>query len=308
MRLIQTLLIGAIAFASGAASAEELSIGFQKSSVNLVMLKNRGALEQRLKPLGVTVKWTEFAAGPPILEALNVGSVNFGMTGDTPPVFAQAAGTNLVYVGFEAAKPQGSAILVAKDSPLTTLADLKGKRVAFTKGSSAHYLVLRALKKAGLTIKDIQPAYLQPADARAAFERGNVDAWAVWDPFYAVAERANTARVLSDGRGLSNNFSFYLASRQFADQNPKVIAAVIDELSKNDAFLTSKPKEVADLLARYSGQEVGIFEAMLARHPRYQVAPLNAEVIADQQRVTNSFHEQGLIPRTVKVQDIVWRR
>ncbi|MDN0082321.1 sulfonate ABC transporter substrate-binding protein [Crenobacter sp. SG2305] len=308
MTLLKTLLIGALAFAGATASAEELSIGYQKSSVNLVVLKSRGLLEQRLKPLGVTVKWTEFAAGPPILEALNVGSVNFGMTGDTPPVFAQAAGTNLVYVGFEAAKPQGSAILVAKDSPLKTLADLKGKRVAFTKGSSAHYLVLRALKKAGLTIKDIQPAYLQPADARAAFERGNVDAWAVWDPFYAVAERTNTARVLSDGRGLSNNFSFYLASRQFADQNPKVIAAVIDELSKNDAFLTAKPKEVADILARYSGQDVGIFETMLARHPRFQVAPLTPVVIADQQRVASSFHEQGLIPRAVKVQDIVWRR
>ncbi|MFG6459405.1 ABC transporter substrate-binding protein [Roseateles sp. BYS96W] len=157
-----------------------LRIGFQKGSFNLALLKSYGLLEQRLA--GTRVQWIEFPAGPHLLEALALGSVAFGATGDAPPVFAQAAGKDVVYVGAEPPKPDSSALLVRPDSALTTLAGLKGRRIALQKGSSAHFLTVQAVKKAGLSWADIQPVYLAPAEARAAFERGAVDVWAVWDP------------------------------------------------------------------------------------------------------------------------------
>lgn len=307
MRKFVSLFAAALALASAAAGAVDLNIGYQKSALNLLSLKSRGVLEEKLKPLGVNVRWFEFPAGPPLLEALNVGSVNLGMTGDAPPVFAQAAGTDLVYVGSEPAKPTSSAILVAKDAPIRTLADLKGKRVAFTKGSSAHYLVVQALKKAGLKYSDIQPVTLAPAEARAAFERGSVDAWAIWDPFYAAAERAGNVRVLSSGKGLTSNNSFYLANRAFAKANPKVIAAVFKELSANDQRLSADIKASAQELAGYTGVEAATFEAVLARHPSYRVDYLKPQTVLDQQRVADAFFGLGLIPHAIKVQDAVWR-
>ncbi len=178
---------------------EQLRIGYQKSAVNLVILKQQGVLEKRFP--GTRVSWLEFPAGPQLLEALSVGSLEFGLTGDSPPVFAQAAGKDLLYVGAEPPKPDSSALLVLKDSPLRTLADLKGRRIAVQKGSSAHYLLVKAVERAGLQWADIQPVYLAPADARAAFERKSVDAWAIWDPFYAATELAIQPRVLATGRG-----------------------------------------------------------------------------------------------------------
>ena len=145
-----------------------LRIGYQKSAVNLVVVKQTRALEKRYPDAKIT--WLEFPAGPQLLEALATGSLEFGLTGDSPPVFAQAAGKDLLYVGAEPPKPKSSAILVLKDSPVQTVADLKGRKVALQKGSSAHFLLVRAVEKAGLAWADIQPVYLAPADARAALK------------------------------------------------------------------------------------------------------------------------------------------
>ena len=182
-----------------AAPVAELRVGYQKSSVNLLIARRLGLVEHRLP--GLSVRWVEFSAGPQLLEALGAGSLDFGMTGDTPPIFAQAAGRDVLYVGRETPKPRSSAILVPPDSTIGSLAGLRGKRVAFQKGSSAHYLVLRALEKAGLRLSDIQPMYLAPADARAALERHSVDAWAIWDPYWAAAATGSRAKVLATGEG-----------------------------------------------------------------------------------------------------------
>jgi sulfonate transport system substrate-binding protein len=180
-----------------AALAEErrvLRIGYQKYGT-LTLLKGRGTLDQRLAAQGIAVKWTEFPAGPVLLEGLNVGSIDFGTVGEAPPIFAQAAGANLVYVANEPPAPASEAIVVPKASTLSSLAELKGRKVALNKGSNVHYLLVRALEKAGLKYGDITPVYLPPADARAAFERGSVDAWVIWDPFLAAAQTARRARA-----------------------------------------------------------------------------------------------------------------
>lgn len=302
------LLASAIALGVRPAAAQgtppQLRIGFQKSAVNLVLVKQAGALEKRFP--ASKVQWVEFPAGPQLLEALAVGSLEFGLTGDSPPVFAQAAGKDLLYVGAEPAKPLSSAILVKPDSPLKTLADLKGRRVALQKGSSAHYLLLRAVAKAGLAWGDIQPIYLPPSDARAAFERGSVDAWAIWDPFYAATELDVKPRVLATGQGLSGNNSFYLASRSFAEQHPLAVQALFDELTRADARVQGSRKEAALQIAEFSGLGLAVVHLFLSRRPPSPVGPLTPAIVADQQRVADAFAQAGLIPKPVRVADIVW--
>src|ERR1700755_2450579 len=209
------LSLSAVAATVGASYGQDkvVRIGYQKYG-KLVLLKGRGTLEDKLKPLGYCVAWTEFPSAPPLLEALNVGAIDFGIAGETPPIFAQAAGAPLVYLAYDPPAPQGEAILVPKDSPLKSVADLRGKKVALNKGSNVHYLLVKALEKAGVKYSEIDPVFLAPADARAAFERGAVDAWVIWDPFQAAAEAATGARTLADGTGIVANYQFYFASRK----------------------------------------------------------------------------------------------
>jgi sulfonate transport system substrate-binding protein len=287
------------------APLQQLRIGYQKSAANLVIAKQQGLLEKRFP--NAKVSWLEFPAGPQLLEALAAGSLEFGLTGDSPPVFAQAAGKDLVYVGAEPPKPDSSAIVALADSPLRTLADLKGRKVALQKGSSAHYLLVRAVEKAGLQWSDIQPIYLAPADARAAFERRSVDAWAIWDPFYAAIELALKPRILATGRGLSSNNSFYLASRPFAQQHPQAVAALFEELTRADRFVQQNRPAAIKLIADFSGVDAGVVNLFIQRRPPSPVGLLSAQTIADQQRVADSFHKLGLIPKPVRVAEIVWR-
>ena len=226
-----------------------MRIGHQKFDP-LTLVKAKGNLDARLKSLGVSsIQWTELQAGPPMLEALNADSIDIARTGDAPPVIAQAAGTPLVYVGGSAPKDRSSAVLVKQDSPIKTIADLKGKKVAFAKSSSANYLLVKVLESGGLKWEDIQPAYLSAADARSAFEQGNVDAWVIWDPFYAVAEVKADARVLRDSKGLVANRDFYLSTKSFADKHPEIIDAIREETQAVATWAKSNPTQVAELLS-----------------------------------------------------------
>ncbi len=288
-----------------AKAPEQLRIGYQKSAVNLVVLKQQGALERRFPT--TRIQWIEFPAGPQLLEALSVGALEFGFTGDSPPVFAQAAGKDLVYVGAEPSKPESSAILVQRGSAIRTLAELKGHKVALQKGSSAHYLLVRALDKANLKWSDIQPIYLAPADARAAFERGSVDAWAIWDPFFAATELAIQPKILVTGRGLSGNNSFYLASVPFAQQHPQAIATLFQELTQADRFVQDNRPEAIKLIAALSGLDAGVVSLFLQRRPRSPAGPLSEQLLAEQQRVADAFAALALIPKPVRVADIVWK-
>jgi sulfonate transport system substrate-binding protein len=202
-----------------------IRIGFQKSSTLITVLKTRGEFEKGLEKLGVKVQWSEFTSGLPLLEALNVGGIDLTAdVADTVPVFAQAAGAKLVYVAQEAPSPTAQAIGVPANSPIKSVADLKGKKVGFAKAAGVHYLLLESLERAGLKIGDIQPAYLARADGRAAFERGSIDAWVVWDPFLSAVERQANARILSDGANIAQYQRYYLASEAFSKARPEVLA------------------------------------------------------------------------------------
>ncbi|WP_426115524.1 sulfonate ABC transporter substrate-binding protein [Massilia sp. PWRC2] len=276
-------------------------IGYQKYGT-LTLLKGRGTLDARLAAQGISVKWTEFPAGPVLLEGLNVGSIDFGTVGEAPPIFAQAAGANLVYVGYEPPSPGSEAIVVPKNSPLRTLADLRGKKVALNKGSNVHYLLVKALEKAGIAYPDIQTVFLPPADARAAFERGAVDAWAIWDPFLAAAEHQLGARVLADGSALVSNHQFYLAARSYAEKNADIVAIVLEELAKVDDWGRAHLSEVAAILAAQTGLETAVL-TRAARRYSYGVKPVSAAVIAEQQKIADVFAQLKLIPGPIVVKN-----
>ncbi len=312
--LLATLgLVGAVALGyllslpvAQAQTRGELRIGYQKSASLFVLQKAQGTLEKRLAPLGVSLKWVEFPAGPQLLEGLNLGSVDVGFVGEAPPIFAQAAGAKFVYIGYDPAAPQAEAIVVPKTSAIKTVAELKGKKVALNKGSNVHYLLVKVLEKHGLKYTDIQPVFLAPADARAAFEKGAVDAWAIWDPFLAAAEKQIGARILADGTGVVNNYAYYLAERGFVEKHPEVIKALFEDLVERGRWLKANPKQAAALIAPLQGLDADVVEVNLRRY-QYGVTSLTDVVIAEQQKIADVFHELKLIPKPIIVRDAAWK-
>lgn len=285
------------------AAGGTVHIGYQKYGT-LLLLKAAGTLEGLLAPLGFTVAWSEFLSGPPLLEALNAGAIAFGITGETPPVFAQAAGTPFVYLAADPPAPQGEGILVPAGSPIRSLAELRGKHVVTTKGSNAHYCLVATLEKAGLKLSDVQISFLAPPDAFAAFRTGSVDAWCAWDPLFAAAELAG-GRLLADATGIVPNHQFFLARRDFAESNPQVIRTLLAAIAVEEKKVAADPKAAAATI----GPATGIPQAVLARAlPRegYGLGPMTPALFADQQKIADTFYRLGLIPRQIKVTDNAW--
>ncbi len=288
--------------ASRAAWAQDgsrvLRIGHQKGWLSI--LKGRGTLEKRLAPLGVKVTWTEFTAGPVQLEALNVGSIDFGDVGEAPPIFAQAAGAPLVYVGATVPRPALEAVVVPKNSPIRSVADLKGKRVAYNKGSNVQYFLVKLLQKHGLQFSDVQSVYLAPADARAAFERGAVDAWVIWDPFLAAAQQTLQARLLADATGVVNNRGYYFSSRDFATKNTDVLRIALQEINGIDAWVGHNKEAAATELSKVLGLDTSI-TSLYVNRVRFGVAPVTRDILAEQQEIADTFHTLKLIPKKLNL-------
>jgi sulfonate transport system substrate-binding protein len=302
---VLSISIVAAAVSSSYGQDKVVRIGFQKYG-KLVLLKSKGTLENKLKSAGYKVVWTEFPSGPPLLEALNVGAIDFGNTGEAPPIFAQAAGAPIQYVAYEPPAPKGEAILVPKDSKLNSVADLKGKKIALNKGSNVYYLLVKALEKAGVKYSEVEPVFLAPADARAAFERGAVDAWVIWDPFQAAAEAATGARTLADGTGIVSNYQFYFSSKKFLESDPKIVDVVLAQLSEVDDWARRDIHAVAEQLAPAIGLPVAVVEVALKRQA-YGIKPVTDGVIADQQQVADTFFALGLLPKAIKISDVARR-
>lgn len=289
---------------AAAAGGGAIRIGYQKNGI-LAVAKEQGAIEERLRGLGATVSWVEFSYGPPLLEALGHGSIDFGQTGDAPPIFAQAGGADLVYAAAQPKGGSGSAILLPNGSTIQTLADLKGKRIAFAKGSSAHNLTIAALEKAGLTYRDVQPITLAPADGAAAFARGAVDAWTVWDPYFAVAEQGEGVRILAQASEIVPTNNFLLANGRYARESTALLVAAIDTLGGVAAWCEAHRDRVADSLSKATGVPLAATERTVGRI-KYTLSPMSPEVTAEQQGIADRFHRLGVIPKAIRVADVVW--
>ncbi len=300
-RLLQgaaaALALPALAFAD-TPPARALRIGNQKGYLSL--LKARGTLEKRLAPLNVSLKWTEFTAGPVQLEALNVGSIDFGDVGEAPPIFAQAAGAPLAYVAATVPRPRSEAVLVPKDSAIRSVADLRGRKIALNKGSNVHYFVVKLAEKNHIPYGELNLVYLAPADARAAFEKGSVDAWAIWDPFFAAAEKSLDAHVLADATGVVGNRAYYFSSLDYASKNADVIAIVIDELNAIDQWGTANRSALAGELAGLWGLPLPVVQSAIDRSA-FGTGPITKAILGEQQQIADTFFDLKLIPKKIDV-------
>ena len=285
-------------------SVKEIRIGYQKNGV-LVIARQQATLEKHFASQGIAVKWVEFSSGPPMLEAMNVGSVDYGAVGDSPPVFAQSAGAAIVYA---AGQPitNGQGILVQSNSPIRTIADLKGRRVGFTKGSSAHNIVVQTLEKAGLTYADITPVYLTPPDAGPAFANGSIDAWSIWDPYFAIGETKQNGRILVNAFEITKTNSFYIANRDFAKNNGAVLQQIIDVTTSTAKWAEAHRDEVAKSLSAVTGIPLDI-QTVAANRSSFAVGPITDDIVVTQQGVADRFFKLGLIPKPVVVRDAVWK-
>ncbi|MEK9285501.1 MULTISPECIES: sulfonate ABC transporter substrate-binding protein [unclassified Bradyrhizobium] len=302
---VGTAAIAAFASRTKAQGAvKEIRIGYQKNGV-LVITRQQAALERHFAPQGVEVKWVEFSSGPPMMEAMNVGGVDYGAVGDSPPVFAQAAGAAMVYA---AGQPitNGQGILVPRDSPIRSIAELKGKRIGFTKGSSAHNIVVQTLEKAGLTYADITPVYLAPPDAGPAFANGSIDAWAIWDPYFAIGETKQNGRILINAREVTKTNSFYIANRDFAKNHGPILQQIVDVTTATAKWAEQHRDEVAKSLAAVTGIPLDI-QTIAANRSAFVVGPVTDDIVATQQGVADRFYKLGLIPKPIAIRDIVWR-
>jgi sulfonate transport system substrate-binding protein len=297
------LLVGASAALTAALvrpaiSAEplkELRIGYQKIGA-LLIVKAQKALEQRFESQGVSVRWVEFAFGPPLLEALGAGAIDYGYTGDSPPIFAQAARANLLYAGAIPARGYGQAIVVPAASSIQDVSGLVGKKIAVAKASSAHNLLVAALESVKLPWTGITPVYLAPPDAAAAFVRGAVDAWSIWDPFFAIAELKQKARALPLDRNVSAQNSFFLVNGDFAANGAVATATTWADQHRD---------QVAAILSQASGVDLAAEQRSVNR-AEFTFGPLNNDVLAQQQAVADRFQRLGLIPAPIRIRDIVW--
>jgi sulfonate transport system substrate-binding protein len=288
----------------GADGLGELKVGYQKAGL-LALARREKSLETQFAAQGTTVKWVEFASGPPLLEALNVGAVDIGWTGDAPPIFAQAAGANLVYIAAAPSNGKGEAILVKADSPIQSVADLKGKKILVTKGSSAHNLTVAALEKAGVAWADVTPIYLSPADAAAAFATGSADAWAIWDPFLALAESRQTLRQLTTTADTIAVNTYLLANKSFASSHPAAITDIVKALTGTADWANAHRGEVAQALSEITGVPIGP-QTIAVDRANYAILPLTDAIVAGQQTTADRFQKLGLIPKPIVVRDIVW--
>ncbi|KNC07393.1 ABC transporter substrate-binding protein [Pantoea sp. RIT-PI-b] len=284
---------------------ETLRIGYQKSSTLLTLIKQRGELDKSLAARGIKVSWHEFTSGLPLLEALNLNNVDLSAdVADTVPVFAQAAGADLTYYARETPSPAAQAILVPANSSIKTLQDLKGKKIAVTKAAGSHYLLIAALQKAGLKFSDITPAWLTPADGRAALEHGSVDAWVTWEPFVTSSKVEQHSRVLVSGNGLASYQRYYLVSTPYAQKHNEVLNIVYHALEQESAWLKAHPTDAAKILSPLWGNLPLATIEQANQQRSYDIEPVQKTDLAEQQKIADAFYNAKLLPKPINAQAV----
>ncbi len=272
------------------------------------LFRNRQVLEKRLEPLGIKVEWAQFVQGPQLMEGMAAGKVDVGSVGETPPIFAQVAGSKLVYVvGTQRTATTGrnSVIAVPPESPLKKFEEIKGQEVYFQKGSASHYFILRALQSIGLTIKDIKIRSMPTIEARGAFLEGRIPVWMTSDPHYAIAEKMGRIRVLRDSVGLDSPGGYYIADRKFAEENPGLLKILIEELHALDKWADTHRDEVKKLMISEQKLDPDVADRVMSRRTFAGRRGLSPALIAEQQRVADLFLEAGVIPKKIDIKDFL---
>ena len=281
-----------------------LEVGDQKGGTES-LLRAAGALDG----LPYKIAFSTFTSGPPQIEAATAGKIDFAITGNTPPIFGAASNAKVKVVSAYDGSGRGDRILVQTDSPIRAVTDLRGKRIAVGKGSSAHGNVLAQLDRAGLSPSDVTLVFLQPADALGAFTQRQVDAWAIWDPYTAQAEADIPVRSIAEAAGITNGAGFGVASDE-ALADPKRNTALSDLLvryAKAVRWAKDNPDQWARDYAAAVGLDPKVAAAAQARSLRLPTA-LSDELVGSEQELADLFAESKQIAGAPKFDNWVDRR
>ncbi|GHF52978.1 sulfonate transport system substrate-binding protein [Amycolatopsis bartoniae] len=281
-----------------------LKVGDQKGN-SQTLLKAAGLLDD----LPYKIEWATFTSGPPLLEAASAGAIDIGGVGNTPPIFSAAADGQISVVSAAKGNVVSDTVLVPADSPLKTVADLRGKTIGVAKGSSAHGQILLTLRRAGMSTKDVKLSFLQPADAYGAFTQHRIDAWAVWDPYTSQAQLEAHARVLADGTGTANGYSFQVAGRAALSDAGKnaAIRDYVVRIAKAERWSDAHRDQWAQAWAADTGLAPDVARAATSKGPDLPVE-LDDTVVASEQELSDAFTNDKVLPGKVDFAKFVDRR
>lgn len=290
---------------------KQLKIGYPEGMTNLEVLRTQGLLETRLRPYGLIVTWTSFLSASSLIEALSNGTIDFCGGGGTASIFSQAADHVFMRVAKEKyTAPKGQAILVPEDSPIQTLADLKGKKIAFDKGSSAHYILVRSLAKVGLDFSDIEPVYLTQPEALPQFCRGEIDAWVIWVPYTATQARsAYPGRSITDLESIFGDKTsvevptYYYAIPELVRDYPDLLKVILEEVNEAGTWAKKQELEAVQRLAKHHEIDPSIVEILQKHSGERAIIPIDDQSLDALQHQANIFRDLNLIPERVNVKD-----
>ncbi|AUB39213.1 ssuA, sulfonate transport system substrate-binding protein [Nostoc flagelliforme CCNUN1] len=290
---------------------KQLKIGYPEGMTNLEVLRTQGLLETRLRPYGLSVTWTSFLSASSLIEALSNGTIDFCGGGGTASIFSQAADHVFVRVAKEKyTAPKGQAILVPENSSIQTIADLKGKKIAFDKGSSAHYVLVRSLEKVGLDFSDIEPVYLTQPEALPRFRRGEVDAWVIWVPYTATqARNAYPGRSIADLESIFGDKAsvevptYYYAIPELVRDYPDLLKVILEEVNEAGAWAKKQELEAAQRMAEHHEIDPSIVSTLQQHSAERAIIPIDDQSLTALQHQANIFRDLNLIPERVNVKD-----
>ncbi|MCX4160211.1 MULTISPECIES: ABC transporter substrate-binding protein [Paraburkholderia] len=293
--LLLAVLPSVLPVASHAATETVLKVGDQQ-------LQTRGVLEAsgQLKDVPYKIEWYNFPAAQPLGEALNAGAIDVGGLGDAPLIFAYAAGARVRAVAATRSQPVDLAIVVPENSPIKSATDLKGKRIATTRGSIGHYLAIATLERAGIKLSDVSLRFMQPADAKAALATGNVDAWSTWDPYVALAELRDHDRSIANGVGVSSGLSFQAATDESIKAKHAQIEDFLHRVAIGQRWALAHPDEVAAMQSQVTGLPTDVLKTVYQRAQLHPVA-IDDSLIAEQQKTADLYHRADVIKAPLNV-------
>lgn len=291
---------------SGAAQAaevlpKELKLDYAYYSPTSLVLKHFGWLEQSVGD-ATKVSWVFSQGSNRSLEYLNGGSIDFASTAGLAAVLSRANGSPIktVYVG---SRPEWTALAVRQDSPIKSLADLKGRKIAATKGTDPFLFTLRSLATVGLGKNDVELLHLQHPDGRTALERGDVDAWAGLDPLLAASQIQNGSRLLYQNVDF-NTYNVLSVTEKFAKEHPQAINKVLQAYEKARQWARENPEPLAELLAKEANLPLEVARLQLSRTDFSNARP-GAEHIAALKAAAPILVSEELVRRGVNIEQVV---
>jgi sulfonate transport system substrate-binding protein len=301
--MIRLVLAAALAVGGiGVAPAQTtLRVGDQKGNAQAVM-EAAGVL----KDVPYKIEWKEFPAAAPLLEALSASAIDTGLVGDAPFTFAAAANVPVKAIAAIRQSREGLAILVPEQSAVKGLDDLRGKKIATGRGSIGHQLILAALEQRGWKPNDVQIVFLAPSDAKIAYTQGSVDAWSTWEPYVSQEEVLFKSRRIITAEGLTPGLSFQVALPAAIKDKRAQLADFVQRLTAARAWSQDNVGSYAETWGKLMNIPAAVPLNWLTR-ARIRIAPIDASVVADEQKTIDLYFRSGLISRSLEANDIVDR-